>query len=558
MSKQRQFDEPMDFDRDAVLSAFVAEAAEGLDLMEQSLLAAERDAAALGFLNDIFRVAHTIKGNAAALELTELARFAHEMEDLLDGIRNHQFEIDKDMITLLLKAVDALRAIVPAAASGTAELTPAQLEIKDQITKLVKGGLPNQVSGASQDGPSPKAPNGAAAPSSGARRTLRVDIDKLDHMLDLTGEIAIAQGRLRRMIEGLPAQQSGIREVQLEAERLYMDLQEQVMRIRMVPLEPLFRQFVRSVRDIASGHNKQARLEVIGGDVEVDTTVIENLKDPLVHMIRNAIDHGIESPERRRAGGKNECGVITLAASHSAGNIVISIHDDGAGFDRQKIAAKARKLGLIAESDRLTDQELFQVVFEAGFSTAESVTDISGRGVGMDVVRRNIEALRGAIHVSSEEGAGTTITIRLPLTLAIIDGFSVKSGEETYVVPLEYVTECVEMTPEGRTAGSSGIVNLRGSVLPYVRLRELFETAGEAPSRENILVVKAGEQSAGIAVDELLGDMQAVIKPLGKVFQGIPGIAGSTILGDGRVGLILDVPGLLREVTQKNLQPQLG
>jgi two-component system chemotaxis sensor kinase CheA len=378
-------------------------------------------------------------------------------------------------------------------------------------------------------------------------------------MLNLTLEIVIAQGRLRQMLEGLEKLQAApIVEVHRETERLFMSLQEEMMRVRMVPIGPMFRQLARSVRDLANGVGKTARLEASGMDVEVDTTVFEHLKDPLMHMIRNAVDHGIEKPEARRKHGKPSCGVIKLSAAHSSGSVIVTVEDDGAGIDKKKIMEKAARMDLLPRPDRLSDQEIYRLIFNAGFSTAETVTGLSGRGVGLDVVRRNIEKLHGTVDISSQEGKGTAITVRLPLTLAIIEGFSVKAGDDIFVIPMDYVTECMELPAEERTGQSSGIVNLRGSAVPYVRLREVFGSGGTVPGRENIVIVKAGELQAGIAVDDLLGGMQAVVKPLGKVFHGVSAFAGSTILGDGRVGLILDVRGLLGEMTQANLQPQAG
>jgi two-component system, chemotaxis family, sensor kinase CheA len=264
----------------------------------------------------------------------------------------------------------------------------------------------------------------------------------------------------------------------------------------------------------------------------------------------------LETPTVRESNGKNPCGLIRLSAAHSGGNIVVTLQDDGAGFDRTRIVEKARRLGLISTKEEVRDQDIYNLVFHAGFSTAEAVTDLSGRGVGLDVVRRNIDSLRGTVEISSSAGKGSTITIRLPLTLAIIDGFSVKVGSEVFVIPLQHVTECTELTAEGRSAEASGILSLRGNPLPYIRLRRAFNLSGEAPKKENILVVNVNDFHAGIAVDELLGGMQTVVKPLGKAFRAVHGIAGSTVLGDGRVGLIVDVPGLLRGVMQSSLQAQ--
>ena len=545
-----------DFDREAVLASFLVESEEGLDLMEHALVQMESNPSDPELLHSIFRVAHTLKGNATSLELRDLAGFAHVVEDLLDVLREQQSLPGADLISLLLKAVDELRAMVAASAAGPRELTAAQQKLRKEIAREVEKRAKRTVTVTEAQGESSSAVKLDALPGTG-RRTLRADVEKLDHMLNLTGEIVIAQGRLRRMIEKLDVEQGrAILEMHREAERLYMDLQGEVMSIRMVPVGPLFRQFVRPVRDLANSHGKLARLEVVGGDVEIDTTVLEQLKDPLLHLLRNAVDHGFEKPAVRESRGKNPCGLLRLTAAHSGGNIIVKLEDDGAGFDRTRILEKAKRLGLTSSKDEARDEDLYGLVFRAGFSTAESVTDLSGRGVGLDVVRRNIDNLRGTVEVSSVAGTGSTITIRLPLTLAIIDGFSVRVGSETFIVPLEHVTECTELPERQRSLEASGILNLRGTALPYVRLRRAFSLPGEAPKRENIVVVKVNEFHAGIAVDELLGGMQTVVKPLGRAFRGVPGISGSTVLGDGRVGLIIDVPGLLRGVMQSTLQAQ--
>jgi two-component system, chemotaxis family, sensor kinase CheA len=544
-----------DFDRGAVLASFLVESEEGLDLMEQALIQMESNPSDSELLNTIFRVAHSIKGNAASLELPQLAGFAHVVEDLLDIFREQHVQPSPELISLLLKAVDELRAMVSGAQSGPVELTAHQHNLRREIAHEVEKRSQRVVTAnGAREGSTSSARLDLPAPS---HRTLRADVEKLDHMLNLTGEIVIAQGRLRQMIEKLEGEQGrAILEMHREAERLYMDLQREVMSIRMVPVGPLFRQFVRSVRDLAKTHGKLARLEVTGGDVEVDNTVLEQLKDPLVHLIRNAVDHGLEKPDAREKRGKNPCGVIKLSAAHSGGNIVVMLQDDGAGFDRARILEKARRVGLVSAKEEIRDEDIYHLVFHAGFSTAESVTDLSGRGVGLDVVRRNIENLRGTVEINSTAGKGSTITIRLPLTLAIIEGFSVKVGSEIFIVPLEHVTECTELPADQRNTEASGILSLRGDPLPYVRLRRAFSLSGKIPKKENVVVVKVNEFQAGIAVDELLGGMQTVVKPLGKAFRAVHGIAGSTVLGDGRVGLIIDVPSLLRGVLQSSVQTQ--
>ncbi|HEV2112893.1 MAG TPA: chemotaxis protein CheA [Terriglobales bacterium] len=543
----------MDFDREKVIAAFVTESEENLQAMEQSLVAAEASPNDAELLNGIFRVAHTIKGNASALEFPELSGFAHVLEDLLDSVRQRQITITPQLISLILNAVDALRTLVPAAAQGNDRLSPSHQDLKQKIANYGTARQFDREAQAQEQGPSPKEVSGSV---NGTRnRTLRVDTAKLDTMLNLTGEIAIAQGRQRRMIEQLGSEAGReLLEMHRETERLYKELQEQVMSVRMVPVGPLFQQLVRAVRDISRSHNKLARLEIVGAEVEVDTRVLEQLKDPLLHMIRNAVDHGIETPEERHRKGKNPCGILTLKAFHSAGNIMIQLSDDGAGFNRKRILAKAVTMGLVKEGEQLPDQEVYRFVFSAGFSTAESVTDLSGRGVGMDVVQRNIDSLRGNIDVQSSEDEGATITIRLPLTLAIIEAFAVVVDGETYVIPLETISECLDLPEEQITGTSGGIISLRGEPLPYVRLRDALGIGGRAGQRENIVVLQHEGGLAGLAVDELLGESQAIIKPLSSLFRQVRAVSGSTILGDGRVALILDVATLMRDAIAEQVQ----
>lgn len=545
----------MNIDHEAILQTFLDESEEELRRMEEALVALETQPESEETLQTIFRVAHTLKGNAASLGFPHVASFAHAVEDTLQRLRDRTIPVSGDLITLLLRAVDALQQMVLVAVAGNEEMQPAHAEL---IRLLGRAGVL---------APEEKERTAAALALTERRqrswgrrkedlhtwkdrgRTLRVDLEKLDRILNLTGEIAIARGRLRQMLEervGRAGEE--VLEAHLEADRLYLDLQELVMKARMVPVGPTFRQYVRTLRDMAAATGKSVRLQIEGEDVEVDTRVIEHLRDPLTHMVRNAVDHGIEPPQVRQAQGKDPYGRVTLRAYHEAGSIVIQVADDGTGLDRERIVARARSLGIVTEPEKLGDSEIYQLVFEPGFSTAETVTNLSGRGVGMDVVRRNIDALRGSMAIDSRPGEGTILTIRLPLTLAIIEGFGVGVGDETFVIPLEAVLECVELPAEeqGQSNGR-GVISLRGRPLPYLRLRHLFALGGQAPGRENIVVVQHGSGQAGIAVDVLYGASQTVIKPLGELFQGLPGIAGSTILGNGRVALILDVPGLLRE-----------
>jgi two-component system chemotaxis sensor kinase CheA len=326
-----------------------------------------------------------------------------------------------------------------------------------------------------------------------------------------------------------------------------MELQELVMQARMVPLGTAFRPQVRAVRDLALSQGKQVKLVCEGGEVEVDNAIIEGLRDPLTHLVRNAVDHGIESPESRRALCKDPVGTVVLKASHQGGRIVVEIRDDGAGLDEAGIAARARERKICAEPERLPREELLNLILLPGFSTAEKITEVSGRGVGMDIVRRNIESLHGTLAIESERGKGVRFVITLPLTLAIVDGFAVGAGGETYVLPIEAVAECVELPrSESRNGRATGVLNLRGQPLPYLRLRDFFGLGGEPASRESVVVIRHGEGRAGLAVDELHGEGQTVIKPLASLFRRVPGVSGSALLGDGRVALILDVGNLMR------------
>jgi two-component system chemotaxis sensor kinase CheA len=382
------------------------------------------------------------------------------------------------------------------------------------------------------------------ASKSSDSRSLRVDGDKLDKLIDLIGELVTAGATTT--ITARKAGLSELNESTLRLARLVEEVRDQALKLRMVQVGPTFSRFQRVVRDVAREIGKEIRLEISGAETELDKTLIESITDPLTHLVRNAIDHGIETAEIRRGRGKNVEGVVRLDAYHDSGSVVIEVADDGGGLKRERIIAKAIQRGLITEGDSLTDSEAFALIFEPGFSTAEQVTNLSGRGVGMDVVKRNVNALRGTVELNSTEGQGTTVRIRLPLTLAIIDGFLVGVGGSSFVIPLELVEECVELGDEHRAAdGDQRYINLRGAVLPFVRLREMFSIRSSASRRESIVVIRCAGQRIGIVVDDLLGEMQAVIKPLSRLFSRIRGIGGSTVLGTGQLALIVDVTSLL-------------
>jgi len=387
----------------------------------------------------------------------------------------------------------------------------------------------------------------AAAGESGS---IRVGIDKVDALINMVGELVITQSMLNQLGEEFTMDRvQRLQEGLVELEQHTRELQENVMRIRMLPISFSFNRFPRLVHDLSSKLNKKIELKVSGEQTELDKTVMEKIGDPLVHLVRNSLDHGIESPEERVKQGKPETGVLSLNAYHQGGNIVIEITDDGAGLNAEKILKKALEKGIVKEGDNLPPEKIYDLIFQPGFSTAEQVSDVSGRGVGMDVVRRNVKDLGGAVEVISEPGVGSTFTIRLPLTLAILDGQLVRVGDETYVVPLISIIESLQINMDNvnSIAGGAELYKLRNDYLPIIRLHELFcvETENHELSGGLLMVVEGDGHQAGIFVDDLLGQQQVVIKSLESNFKKVEGLSGATILGDGTVALILDIPGLV-------------
>jgi two-component system chemotaxis sensor kinase CheA len=384
------------------------------------------------------------------------------------------------------------------------------------------------------------------------KRTVRVDADKLDRLIDLVGELIIAGASTNLVARR--AQIPELLECASTLSGLVEEVRDSALQLRMVKIGATFKRFQRVVHDVSRELGKDIRLQVNGEDAELDKTVVEKIGDPLTHLVRNAMDHGIEAAELRAARGKPEQGTVSLNAYHDSGSIVIEVSDDGGGLKRERILAKGIERGLVEPGRVLSDKEIFNLIFEPGFSTAEQVTNLSGRGVGMDVVKRNIVALRGSVEMASVEGVGTTVTVRLPLTLAIINGFQVGVGKSVFVIPIEMVEECIEF----REQPGCDWVDLRGRPLPYVRLRERFGLAGAPARRQSIVVVRYGSSRAGLVVDALLGEFQTVIKPLGKVFAGARFLSGSSILGTGEVALILDMAALLNDVENDNQYSSLS
>jgi two-component system chemotaxis sensor kinase CheA len=525
----------------ALLDTFTAESDEGLTAAEEALLVLERTPEDAEALAAVFRALHTIKGNSGIFDFDAMTRIAHATEDLLDRLREGQTVVSNGIITLLLESVDVLRALL-FETDRTRALSASELQLIEHLRRADPLHVP------AANAVEPVLPARTA-------RTLRIDVTRLDRLLDLSGEIGIARGRLSEMLGDPTVDGRVALEAQRDADHLHFELQELVMKLRMVPVGPTFRQFQRIVRDTARSLGKEAELRIEGVDVEVDMSVIEHLRDPLIHMIRNSIGHGIETPAVRRAANKPAAGTLVLRSFREAGSIVIELADDGGGIARDRVLRRARERGLAAEGETLTDAQVVDLIFHPGFSTAETVTGLSGRGVGLDVVRRNIDAIHGSITVETEQGRGTTFRMRLPLTLAIVDGLGVGVAGESFVIPMEAVVEALHL-PAGASGPSqaTGVIQHRGESIPFIRLRERLSMFADSPSREpereyvreNVVVVRYARGFAGLVVDELHGECHTVVKPLPKPLRGIRGLSGSAILPNGRITFIVDVPGLLQ------------
>jgi len=402
----------------------------------------------------------------------------------------------------------------------------------------------------------------AAEPATKKSRSdssIRVRSEKLDTLVNLIGELVTVQARLSQIAAN--RNDSEILAVSEEVERLTWDLRDQVLNIRMLPIGTTFGKFKRLVRDLSGDLGKDVEIVTQGGETELDKTVIERLQDPLVHLIRNCIDHGIESPQDRLTASKPQRGTISLEASHSGASVHIEIRDDGIGLDTERIRMKAIEKGLLDPEVDLSEADLHNLIFSPGFSTASQVTSVSGRGVGLDVLRQSIDDLRGTIEVSSRQGEGTTFTLKLPLTLAIIDGLLVRVAEDLFVLPLSAVEECVELKREEREkSGERHLANVRGEIVPYIRLRERFHISGPTPDNELIVITGNDGHRVGLMVDDVVGTHQTVIKSLGKIYQNVSGLSGATILGDGEVALILDISALLKEseISERNAVSSLS
>ena len=583
-----------------LLTGFVTEALEHLQSIEVNILLLEDTPDDQETLAAVFRPFHTIKGVSGFLNLQDINHLAHALENLLDQARSGRLVVAGEAIDVILAGVDQLRQMIMEAQAAFEDKRPRRAFFTGALEERIEAVLGGQPASPAAAPPrlgevlvekglvAPEAveealaeqrerpdralgeillTQGAAGPaevaeglkaqramSQGARQMqaqeVKIDTIKLDNLLDMVGELVIAQS----MVAANPKVQS-INDRKLSADlsqlaRITTELQKSTMAMRMVPIKQTFQKMVRVVRDTAKKQGKAVRLVLEGETTEIDRNMVEKFYEPLVHMVRNSVDHGIESAGERLATGKPEEGAVTLAAYHKGGNVCIEIRDDGKGLNRDKIVAKAMERGLIGSDEGLSDEEAFHLIFEPGFSTAEVITDISGRGVGMDVVKRTMEELRGKIEIRSLEGQGTTFTIALPLTLAIIDGMVVEAASERFILPTVAVVESLRPRREeySTVQGRGEMIMIRGSLLPLIRLHQVVGDGRERPEPWDTLVVVVEHhgQRRCLLVDRLIGRQEVVIKSLGESLKGVKVVAGGAIMGDGRVGLILDVEGVFK------------
>uniref|UniRef100_Q01VJ7 Chemotaxis protein CheA n=1 Tax=Solibacter usitatus (strain Ellin6076) TaxID=234267 RepID=Q01VJ7_SOLUE len=569
-----------------LMSDFIVESREHLANVETQVLTLEREPTNSESLNAVFRGFHTIKGLAGFLELWEIQKLAHEVETVLDRARNSQWTITGNAIDVILESADYLRrwlahleSVLQHRASDPPQRDEALLSrivllssepdagapgldaLAMAVTSIpAPGEVPSLIAEppAAALQPAPPVPAESSAPTpppnqTGRRETMAVKVDtaKLDYLVDMAGEMVIAESLVRHDQELSAIKNPLLHRKIAHMTRITAELQKTAMAMRLVPMGPLFRRMARLVRDLSRQFGKQVEMETQGDDIELDRTIVEELSDPLMHMVRNALDHGVEFPSEREKTGKPATARLLLKAQHQAGQVVIEITDDGRGLDRSKILDRAVQKGLVRASDTLTDNEVFNLIFEPGFTTAAQVTNVSGRGVGMDVVRRHIEKLRGRIEIRSSLGRGATFLLKLPLTLAIIDGLVVTVGGERYIVPLFAVREMFRPTAETiwTVQQRAEMALVRGTLLPVVRLYRAFGVTprSEDPCQGVLVVADVEGQQFCILVDDLIGKQEVVIKTLGDTFKNVSGIAGGAILGDGRVGLILDLDRIFKD-----------
>lgn len=543
----------MDIDRVALMRLFFSDSEEELTRMEAAVLALENRPDDGSMVDALFRSAHTLKGNAAMLAVDGVAKFAHVLEDLLHALRSGQVPVAGELATVLLRAVDTLRRMLASLQAGAPDDPQQRKGIEEELAgwvavvgRAAAAGRNVAASGAPSRTEEVSKPtvDGQWGPG------LRIEMAKIDQLLDLASRALVVQGQMGAGLLKTADANADLLDLHHKGEHLLMELQDWVIDTRMLPVSMFFRSHARTVRDAASAQRKRARLQIEGERVRVDTAIGERARDVLTHLVRNAIDHGIESPAVRSAKGKDPEGTVTLRAFQNGNQVVIQVADDGAGFNLSKIRAQARLLGR-RDADSLSVDELQQLVFEPGFTTAEKVTELSGRGVGMDVVRQRVEDLHGTIDIDSREGQGTTVELRLPLSLSVIEGFWIEVGGVDYVLPLDEVIECLDLPPEGRDlAERDGIIDLRGEPLAYMNLASALGGGATRRAVERIVVVRYRARRVGLGVQAVHGERQTVIRPLGRLFRSVAGISGSTMRPDGGVAFVIDVARLLRSAAR--------
>lgn len=524
--------------------AFTLETSENLAEMETALLALDASPQVGDELNALFRAVHTIKGSAGIVGADTVEQFCHDTEHLLSRIRELELALTPELVNLLLTCHDHIRSLVSLFEADDPSLPPAHDLLMAQIASW--SARPSQTPPAAQDIPEERLPPAGdpAQESSADRKIVKVESAKLDQLINLVVELVTATSELESHVKrtaDLAAVESAA-----AVSLLVKQVQERTMVFRMVPVGDLFRRFQRMLHDLSVDTGKQLRLQTAGVETELDKVLAEKIREPLLHLVRNAADHGIESREDRLAAGKEPCGVITLNAWQETGSVVLEVSDDGQGISRDRVVRKAIEKGVLKQGEAAAANPLM-LIFEPGFSTVDKATKISGRGVGMDVVKRTVEGLRGKLEIESREGKGTSIRIRLPLSLALIDGFMVRVGPDLYIMPMELVDETLDMQPEDlQRLAQHGYHDLRGEALPCLDLHGILQISVPPPASRFAVVVKTGKKRTGLVVDSLEGAIKAVIKPLGGAYRNLRIISGATILGDGSIALILDVPELLK------------
>ncbi len=585
--------ETFEIQDEALTRDFITEGLEYIEEIEVNILNLENEPENKDYINAIFRPFHSIKGVASFLNLERIRSLAHNLESLLDKTRNGEISVTPSLIDVILDGADALKTLIgqlrdvlegKAISKSPALDIPALearihrleqgLEMEAGTKKigeiLVDEGIISQEKlekTLKAKGDSPEKKIGQALIEEGVVKpkqisqalrkqveqvtdltTIRVDTTKLDDLIDMVGELVITQSMISQDIKEMANADKRLTRDLSQFFRITSSLQRVSTSLRMIPIKQTFQRLTRLVRDLAKTTGKNVSVDLVGEDTEIDRNMVDEIYNPLVHMIRNSVDHGLEMPAERVKAGKPERGLITLKAYHRGGNIVIEIADDGKGLDKQKILSKAIKSGLISSEENLTDQEIYKMIFMPGLSTAAKVTDVSGRGVGMDVVKRAVEKMRGKIEIESAIGEGTTFITRFPLTLAIIDGMIVKVGSESYILPTTSIRQALRPTRESYTSvvGKGEMINAMGQLMPLIRMYELFDIDPEHKNPWDAIVVVVDSESGSrcLMVDKIVSKAEVVVKSLGEGLKNIKGLAGGAILGDGRIGLIIDTEGL--------------